>query len=54
MNLVAFLKQKIGKVGAILASDAGDLRAFHVIFTKFIVMYKPSAQLPTKLERLLI
>jgi hypothetical protein len=31
VDLVAFRKQQLGKVGAILSGDAGDKRAFHVI-----------------------
>src|SRR6266446_4592270 len=31
VDLVAFRKQQLGKVGAILSGDAGDERAFHVI-----------------------
>ncbi len=34
VNVVAFLYEKFGKVGAILASDAGDQSCFH-IFIQF-------------------
>src|SRR5262249_34391382 len=29
VNLVAFFEEKLGQIGAILARDAGDERAFH-------------------------